>query len=83
MTFYCVLVYRYEGLLLALLRKVGGDPLNSLFREGLGVLLEWSVAVPPPVDNVEFARLASHLIQFIVKNLRHSISEIFKENRVR
>lgn len=76
---YCI---RYRPLLVALLRKIGGEPLNSLFREGLDMLLEWSKETPPPVDDAEFTSLASSLVQFLIKNINNTDREILRDNMV-
>lgn len=73
---------RYKSLLIAFLRKIGGEPLNSLFREGLDVMLEWSKDKPPSVDDVEFAQAASNVLQFILKNMYNANSEILRDNMV-
>lgn len=73
---------RYNALLFALLRKIGGDPLNNLFRDCLNMLLEWTTDVPPSVDDVEFPKLASNVVQFIIKNMGNSKTEIARDNLV-
>ena len=73
---------RYKSLLIALFRKIGGEPLNSLFRDGLHMMLEWSKEKPPSVDDVEFAQAASSVLQFILKNIDNANLEILRDNMV-
>ena len=75
-------VERYNALLIVFLRKIGGEPLNTLFREGLDAILEWSTHDPPLSDDVEFANLATRIFQFIVENVEHSVYEISRDNMV-
>uniref|UniRef100_A0A0P6IJU2 non-specific serine/threonine protein kinase n=1 Tax=Daphnia magna TaxID=35525 RepID=A0A0P6IJU2_9CRUS len=70
----------YKALLVALLRKIGGEPLNSLFREALDMMLEWSNEAPPSANDVEFAQAASSLLQFILRNIENKNAEILRDN---
>ncbi|KAI9558578.1 hypothetical protein GHT06_015366 [Daphnia sinensis] len=70
----------YKALLVALLRKIGGEPLNSLFRETLDMMLEWSNETPPSAKDAEFAQAASSLVQFILKNIENKNTEILRDN---
>lgn len=67
-------------MLVALLRKIGGEPLNSLFREALDMMLEWSNESPPSND-AEFAE-ASNVVQFILRNIDNKNAEILRDNMV-
>lgn len=69
-------------MLTVLLRKIGGDPLNTLFREGLDIILDWSQADPSLKDDEEFVNLASTLIQNIARNIEHPDTLVLKENMV-
>lgn len=68
---------------MSLLRRIGGEPLNSLFRDGLDMILDWYKETPPERDNREFVKLASSVVEFVAKNITKGDTEVIKDNKVR
>ena len=72
---------RYGPFLRALNQKIRGDPLNSLFREGLHLVLDWS-KIQPPNGDPETIKCLSDSVRLIMVNLIHPEGDVTKENLV-
>lgn len=66
-----------------LFRRIGGEPLNFLFRDGLEMILDWCKENPPQASDKEFIKLASSIVEFVAKNVAHGETEAVKDNKVR
>ena len=67
---------------MVLLRRIGGEPLNSLFRDGLEMILDWCKENLPEATDKEFIKLASSVVEFVAKNVTRGETEVVKDNKV-
>ena len=79
---FSVWFQRYGSLLKVLNQRIGGDPLNSLFREGLHQMLDWSKTHPPD-DDSDTVKDLSDSVRLIMENISHPARDVTRDNMVR